>query len=79
VAGQLSQTARHQLAGDIRVAALVREPCGTERLLRTGQTGVGDDPVEQVASGVREVFQQESVPFRPGGSVQTAAGLAGPE
>jgi hypothetical protein len=35
-----------------------------QRLLRTAQTGVGDDPVEQVTFGVREVFQQESVPFR---------------
>jgi hypothetical protein len=61
VTGQLSRKTRHQLAGDISVAALVRESCGKERLLRTAQTGVGDDPVEQTAFGVREVFQQESV------------------
>jgi hypothetical protein len=53
-----------QLAGGIGVAASVGRAVRKGGLLRTAQTGVGDDPVEQVTFGVREVFQQESVPFR---------------
>ena len=37
MAGQLSQTSRDQVAGDVGVSAAVREPCGEEHLLRTAQ------------------------------------------
>jgi len=64
VAGQLVQTPRRQVAGDVGVAAAVREPRGQKRLLRTTQRGVGGAPLQRAAVGVGEIFQQERVPVR---------------
>jgi len=44
------------VAGHLGVAGPVRKPRGEERLLLPAQGGVPDDPVEQTALGVREVF-----------------------
>lgn len=78
MAGQLSQTQLDQIAGGVCVAASLCEARREERLLRTAQRRVPDDPVEWATVGVREVFQQEGVPFgqRSGalltGSAETA-------
>lgn len=77
MAGKLSQTPRRQVAGDVGVAAAVRKPRGKKRLLRTAQRGVGGDPVERAAGGVREVFQQQAVPLRQCARPLALSGSAG--
>lgn len=63
VAGKLPETTCNEVAGGVGVAPSVCDPCADEGLLRSAQGGVGGDAVEEAALGVRQVFQEEAMPF----------------